>query len=539
MLLIATMTMVFTFTHIFISRYIHVQNIPFLQIGQFRFIHFAVTIVNIILTFIMVKVIYEMWTNSFFEILPVIVALFLSYILGIIMTGYLAYKFLTWYRANHGKTIILYFFSSALITTTAFFTLTFLYSVLSMYTMVIPRFGGTVFYISYLQHTVLSITNLLATLSFISTWVATTVLLKYRSSIIGRTKFWIIAVLPLVYFLTQFLSLITNGFSFVFENDPIFFGIVLTLLFTYSKFVGGILFGLAFWTMAKSIAMELDVPKNFIRMAGYGYVILFLSTQTVAFAIVPYPPFGLITILFYGIGSYMILVGVYFSVIIISKDSKMRSLIRKATERNPSLIADMSYAQLENVIEKTTAKLVKNLVVEPASSLSTEESNLDEIKSYALSVMSEIEKSNPNYVVVIDKQRDLIANADLALVHLEGKLLRLFKDHCTDLLLSINDNNGREIRIITSVNVSTLSVVKGLIKMNLSVRHNTLASTNNFIVTDKKLFVIPENWEYTGQKSEIISDTNLVKQYKSMFEDLWEKSMASNEEINKIESNSD
>jgi len=78
----------------------------------------------------------------------------------------------------------------------------------------------------------------------------------------GRIKYWIIVVLPLVYFLSQFLSLLTSGFAPFVYGDPVTFGIILTMIFTFSKLAGGILFGFAFWKMANTIAGEFVVARN-------------------------------------------------------------------------------------------------------------------------------------------------------------------------------------------------------------------------------------------------------------------------------------
>jgi hypothetical protein len=187
-----------------------------------------------------------------------------------------------------------------------------------VYVEVTPKISGTRLYITGFQNTSLLLANIFSILSFITTWCATAVLLGHRPRQFGQMRNWVIVGLPLIFFLSQFISLFTNEFALVGSSDPtnylLTFAIVLTLVFTLSKLAGGILFGLAFWSIAKTINDEFVVAKNLIKLAGYGFVILFMSTQTVAFSIIPYPPFGFVTVLFYGISSYMILVGVYFSV---------------------------------------------------------------------------------------------------------------------------------------------------------------------------------------------------------------------------------
>ncbi|MGH9953518.1 MAG: hypothetical protein ACRD5J_18010, partial [Nitrososphaeraceae archaeon] len=88
---------------------------------------------------------------------------------------------------------------------TALFTTIFLDSVSSLYTEVTPGIAGTGLFLPQFQDTSLLFTNVLAIISFVITWLATAVLLSYRSRHMGRIKYWVIVALPLVYFLSQFL----------------------------------------------------------------------------------------------------------------------------------------------------------------------------------------------------------------------------------------------------------------------------------------------------------------------------------------------
>jgi Na+/alanine symporter len=90
-------------------------------------------------------------------------------------------------------------------------------------------------------------------LSFILLWVATSLLLREYSKRIGRITYWALVSIPLVYFLSQFPALFFNLFDSLIISNPTLFGIVLTLIFSLSKIAGGILFGIAFWTIAKNL----------------------------------------------------------------------------------------------------------------------------------------------------------------------------------------------------------------------------------------------------------------------------------------------
>src|SRR5262249_41377002 len=79
-------------------------------------------------------------------------------------------------------------------------------------------------------------------LSFILIWVATVLLLRGYSKKLGRSRYWILVSIPLVYFLSQFQLLSLDIFTPFRLSDPILFGVVYTLFFTATIPVGGILF---------------------------------------------------------------------------------------------------------------------------------------------------------------------------------------------------------------------------------------------------------------------------------------------------------
>ena len=182
--------------------------------------------------------------------------------------------------------------------------------------------------------------------SFILTWVATAVLLHHYSQNLGRIKYWIIVSLPLVYFLSQFLSLSLNVFLSLLQSDPIFFGILLTFAFSLSKVAGGIFFGIAFWTMSRGIKRS-NTLKEYLTFSAYGIVMLFISNQAVVLVSVPYPPFGVVAITFVGLSSYLMLIGIYFSAISVSQDINLRQYIHRILAKDSKLLDGIGTAQME------------------------------------------------------------------------------------------------------------------------------------------------------------------------------------------------
>ena len=88
---------------------------------------------------------------------------------------------------------------------------------------------------------------IISLLAFISTWLATVLLLKHYSNKIGKARYSIFVSIPLAYFLTQFQTILLYLFTPIRLTDPILFGITYTLVSSASKPIGGILFGISFW----------------------------------------------------------------------------------------------------------------------------------------------------------------------------------------------------------------------------------------------------------------------------------------------------
>ena len=542
MLIFSSISAAFIVTQIFIMCYIRQQNLQFIRTRRFQIIQTIVSVLQWILAIVVIGVIFQIWFESSFNITLVAIGISTSYGLGMIMTGYLSYRFFIWLRSNYGMTILLYLLSSAFITASAFFTLIFLDSVSSMYTDITPKVYGTGLYLTPFQNITLLLTNILAILSFIITWLATAVLLSYRSRHVGRIKYWAIVALPLVYFMSQFISLFTSGFASLVSSDPVIFGIILSLIFTLSKLAGGILFGFAFWKMARTIAEEFVVPRNLVRLAGYGYVILFMATQTVAFSIIPYPPFGFVTILFYGISSYMILVGVYFSVIVISQDSKLRSTIKKVSENEPALLADISYAQLEDVIERRAMRLVQSFAMEPSSSLAIEQPSDENLRNYAMSVITEVRSFDPIYYRIMEKEKEILSRSQIFSAYINGKLFEFIRDDQFTLFRNLMDKHSRGthkgIRIITSIDYSIVEVVEEFLAVNIEVRHVSDISSKQFVVSDVALLEIPNSGKDLGSTLQVEDGVALVKYYLNIFEGLWQSATDAKKRIAELKSDS-
>ena len=95
--------------------------------------------------------------------------------------------------------------------------------------------------------------------------------------------------------------------------------------------VGGAILGLAFLIVSRKI--HDPSVKNYMRLSALGIMLFAISNEDAR--IYPYQPFGLVTISFMGISSYL-MVGIYHSSISISMNSQIRSLIERSVTKDTS-----------------------------------------------------------------------------------------------------------------------------------------------------------------------------------------------------------
>jgi hypothetical protein len=318
-----------------------------------------------------------------------VVAIAISYTLAIIMTGLLTLRFYLWFKSSRNTVILAYCIAAASLLINAALTLVYVSNgLLSMSPVVLPHIGHFTTYSPY--SIMLNFGYVMSSIvSFIITWIATIMLLRHHSKKLGAAKYWILVTIPLVYFLSQFQPLFLDLLLDYRLSNPIVFNVLYTVIFSLSKPVGGILFGIAFWYMARS--MHHTGLSNYLMIAGYGVLLFFTSNQATVLINLPYPPFGMATISFVGLSCYLLFVGIYASAVSIAEDSNLRKSIRKLAEKESKLLDSIGLAQMEQVIQKrviTLSKETERTMIEQTgvgSSLSEQEA-----KEYLHEVLAEL-----------------------------------------------------------------------------------------------------------------------------------------------------
>ena len=354
-------------------------------------IHKVVSIIQYAVIAILVSIILQMTVTSSYNIFLIEAVFWINYILSILLLGLLLHRFFSWFKSSRNSIVLAYALAMSVLSINAGITLLYVSSEFRYWGRYISShhrledFGSA--------DTLLNSTYVAtSSLAFILTWAATVLLLHHYSIKLGKIKYWIVVSIPLVYFLSQFQPLILDLFATYRLSEPLLFGIVYTLVISGSKPAGGILFGVAFWSIARSV--KCSTVRDYMFISAYGMMLLFTSNQATALITAPYPPFGLATISFMGLSSYLILVGVYSSAISVAQDVNLRKSIRKTVQQQSNLLDNIGSSQMEQEIHRRVIKITKEKFNEMTEETGVQPSVTEvKMKQYMDNVLKEIKKA--------------------------------------------------------------------------------------------------------------------------------------------------
>ena len=317
--------------------------------------------VHYVLAALLVFVILQMFMTSRYNVALIITSVTISYVFAIIMMIILCHRFFLWFKFNKSYIVSLYGLSSMMLAANAGITLWLVNSILlARPGEVIPHATLNVpFFNANPVNITLNYAYIITTITaFIITWCATIGLLKNYTHRMREFTYWLLLILPLAYFMSQFLFFSLGLLGPLLISNPTFYGILFTILFTLSKPIGGIIFCVGFWIIAKNIRKD-NIVRSYLIISAYGFLLLFTSNQAIALTFTYYPPFGLVTITFVGISSFLVLIGIYSSAMSISQDASLRREIRNLAIKESKLLDSIGSAQMEQEVMKRVLHLAR------------------------------------------------------------------------------------------------------------------------------------------------------------------------------------
>jgi hypothetical protein len=217
---------------------------------------------------------------------------------------------------------------------------------------------------------------------FVFRWGASTLLLRnfYQRMAKLPLSFWIVLSLPIVLYLIGKMPGFFAGESLqgVDEQYRYFF----RLLFRIGTIGGNILFGLAFFIVARKLSA--GKLRDYLTIAGIGDTIIGIALSTSALQVT----YGAAAHSLVLLSSFLFCLGLYVSAVAVSQDNSLRKSIKKTI---PELFDSVGSAQTEKVLLERAVRLLKANREEMEEETGGVSYSLteDDIKEYIVQVIRE------------------------------------------------------------------------------------------------------------------------------------------------------
>jgi hypothetical protein len=362
----------------------------------FRIAYIGTSIVQYTISLILFIIISEMLIfheyNKIFSLLVV----YLSHFWAAIILGILSLRFIQWFRFATSFSILIYAVVFSMILFLILITVPLLTQQFTNQSqMIYPRdytsLIMTVIVPSRDIAFIYGLGNYVLPLMIIPSWILTVLLLKPYANRIGKKRFWLIVGIPLLY---QLFSFIVRDSNLV--TDPTLVEIIYSqqfqVIFGISFQVSGLFFAIAFLSIGRK--MKQKSMKNYLIICSIGIVSLFSSMQPGMPFYATYPPFGLVTLLFLGLSSYMLLVGMLGIAANVSKDSVLRREIYKGLEVDSDVLKKMGMAEMQQEMERRILPLANKIKLSEEMRDRIKDPSEEDVKIMIEEVLNEIHKGS-------------------------------------------------------------------------------------------------------------------------------------------------
>jgi hypothetical protein len=274
----------------------------------------------------------------------------------------LAWRFLTWFKTSKNLALLLYGCAAGVIALNSVFTIILFDSILMKKPPVITPRLEIIFDLGHEPGTFLSYVISFQAYSYtafiVLTWGGTIVTIRHNIGRIGKVKFWALALLPLIYFLSYVVTLYQEIYPDSTVTQAISENFAIPILLGTAYVIAcGILFGLSFLLIAQSINSTSHI-REYMLLTGFGFM-LFFNTSSATVLQAAYPPLGLANVSFVSLAAYLIFFGLYHSALSIAHDVKLRQLVRDSIIKDIGFLKSMGDAQMMGELEGKILEITK------------------------------------------------------------------------------------------------------------------------------------------------------------------------------------
>ena len=383
---------IFAITQYFILDYVKQLNRETRQrVPHLTRLHTGISVAQYLLAVVVAIVILQILFIQQYNIVSLYIVYAISYGLWIVTLAILARAFFSWYRFSKNAVVLIFALSMIAYVINGVAGL-FEYSdmlgqqksiITSVDVAYFPEFS-----IESVGSQIGVINNAASSAAYILTWIGTVKMLYPYIKKLGKIKFWTIMGVAMVYYLSIF-PLFVLGYFTPSENVDAMTNI---LIFSLAGLLSGIIFGAAFYSVARTLRRGSDL-RNHMIVAAYGFVLFYIAGSATA-SQAAYPPFGIISVSFIGLSCYLIYAGLYSSAVTVSQDTTLRLSIKKSITDQAKFLHGMGSAHMEQELQSTVMEIAKK-----HSDVLTEKTGVEssmtesDIKEYMAMVMEEIHKT--------------------------------------------------------------------------------------------------------------------------------------------------
>src|SRR5215208_887781 len=175
-----------------------------------------VTIIQYVLIAIMASIVLQVIINSGYYTSLLAIGATISYGLAAILTGLLAYWFLSWFRRNRALVVLMYGLAAAMISVNAIDIIIYFDIVIFQSKPAITTPDSEIIFTGPAElgfPLVADVQGISWNASFILTWAGTILLLRHNIQRIGRLKFWVLVAAPMVFFTSFYIGFYESIFE--------------------------------------------------------------------------------------------------------------------------------------------------------------------------------------------------------------------------------------------------------------------------------------------------------------------------------------
>src|SRR5215831_15270726 len=188
-----------------------------------------------------------------------------------------------------------------------------------VYSNPLPTVYGSYFYFAYL-------------FTFISVYSITLLSLRTHLKKIKPAIFYLLFSIPLIYFMLKLLPFFTEYIASLIAYSPTYYGTIYSLTFSGTGPLGGVLFSIVLLIFSRK--MDNEVVRHYLSISALGMLLFFIANQNPPLQESLLPPFGLISKSFIGLSCYMILIGIYYTVIHLSRRNSLTNAVLKELSKD-------------------------------------------------------------------------------------------------------------------------------------------------------------------------------------------------------------